>query len=305
MKFLFAQTAISEEEILAADSIAAEKVTQTIDMLKGMSVEDAFSFILKSLTDFAWDIFIAILIFLVGRWIIRYIDKILNKVFVRKEVEVSLAGFIRSFVKGALYVVLVITLVKKVGVDTSSFVALLASAGVAIGMALSGTFQNFAGGILIMLLRPFKVGDYILTQGFEGTVKEIRLFNTLMSTTDNKQITIPNSNIINNVINNSSAETRRRIDLNVTISYGDDYDVARAALLDIVNADSRIEQDPNPPYIALSSLGDSAVNVLVRVWVPSTEYWSVYHSLNEKIYKQLPEKGIHFPFPQLDVRITQ
>ena len=305
MKFLFAQTAISEEEILAADSIAAEKVTQTIDMLKGMTVEDAFSFILKSLADFAWDIFIAILIFLVGRWIIRYIDKILNKVFVRKEVEISLAGFIRSFVKGALYVVLVITLVKKVGVDTSSFVALLASAGVAIGMALSGTFQNFAGGILIMLLRPFKVGDYILTQGFEGTVKEIRLFNTLMSTTDNKQITIPNSNIINNVINNSSAETRRRIDLNVTISYGDDYDVARAALLDIVNADSRIEQDPNPPYIALSSLGDSAVNVLVRVWVPSTEYWSVYHSLNEKIYKQLPEKGIHFPFPQLDVRITQ
>ena len=305
MKFLFAQTAISEDEILAADSIAAEKVTQTIDMLKGMTVEDAFSFILKSLTDFAWDIFIAILIFLVGRWIIRYIDKILNKVFVRKEVEVSLAGFIRSFVKGALYVVLVITLVKKVGVDTSSFVALLASAGVAIGMALSGTFQNFAGGILIMLLRPFKVGDYILTQGFEGTVKEIRLFNTLMSTTDNKQITIPNSNIINNVINNSSAETRRRIDLNVTISYGDDYDVARAALLDIVNADSRIEQDPNPPYIALSSLGDSAVNVLVRVWVPSTEYWSVYHGLNEKIYKQLPEKGIHFPFPQLDVRITQ
>lgn len=305
MKFLFAQTAISEEEILAADSIAAEKVTQTIDMLKGMTVEDAFSFILKSLTDFAWDIFIAILIFLVGRWIIRYIDKILNKVFVRKEVEISLAGFIRSFVKGALYVVLIITLVKKVGVDTSSFVALLASAGVAIGMALSGTFQNFAGGILIMLLRPFKVGDYILTQGFEGTVKEIRLFNTLMSTTDNKQITIPNSNIINNVINNSSAETRRRIDLNVTISYGDDYDVARAALLDIVNADSRIEQDPNPPYIALSSLGDSAVNVLVRVWVPSTEYWSVYHGLNEKIYKQLPEKGIHFPFPQLDVRITQ
>lgn len=305
MKFLFAQTAISEEEILAADSIAAEKVTQTIEMLKGMSVEDAFSFILKSLADFAWDIFIAILIFLVGRWIIRYIDKILNKVFVRKEVEVSLAGFIRSFVKGALYVVLIITLVKKVGVDTSSFVALLASAGVAIGMALSGTFQNFAGGILILLLRPFKVGDYILTQGFEGTVKEIRLFNTLMSTTDNKQITIPNSNIINNVINNSSAETRRRIDLNVTISYGDNYDVARVALLDIVNEDSRIEQDPNPPYIALSSLGDSAVNVLVRVWVPSTEYWSVYHSLNEKIYKQLPEKGIHFPFPQLDVRITQ
>lgn len=304
IKMLLAQS-ISEQDILAADSIAAEKVTQTIEMLKGMSVEDAFSFILKSAVDFAWDIFVAILIFLVGRWIIRYIDKILNKVFVRKEVEVSLAGFIRSFVKGALYVVLIITLVKKVGVDTSSFVALLASAGVAIGMALSGTFQNFAGGILILLLRPFKVGDYILTQGFEGTVKEIRLFNTLMSTTDNKQITIPNSNIINNVINNSSAETRRRIDLNVTISYGDDYDVARAALLDIVNADSRIEQDPNPPYIALSSLGDSAVNVLVRVWVPSSEYWSVYHGLNEKIYKQLPEKGIHFPFPQLDVRITQ
>lgn len=304
IKMLLAQS-ISEQDILAADSIAAEKMKQTVEMLKGMSVEDAFSFILKSAVDFAWDIFIAILIFVIGRWIIRTIDKSLDKLFVRKDVEVSLAGFIRYMVKGALYVMLIIALIKKLGVDTSSFVALLASAGVAIGMALSGTFQNFAGGILILLLRPFKVGDYILTQGFEGTVKEIRLFNTLMSTTDNKQITIPNSNIINNVINNSSAETRRRIDLNVTISYGDDYDVARAALLDIVNADSRIEQDPNPPYIALSSLGDSAVNVLVRVWVPSSEYWSVYHGLNEKIYKQLPEKGIHFPFPQLDVRITQ
>ena len=160
IKMLLAQS-ISEQDILAADSIAAEKMKQTVEMLKGMSVEDAFSFILKSAVDFAWDICIAILIFLVGRWIIRYIDKILNKVFVRKEVEVSLAGFIRSFVKGALYIVLIITLIKKVGVDTSSFVALLASAGVAIGMALSGTFQNFAGGILILLLRPFKVGDYV------------------------------------------------------------------------------------------------------------------------------------------------
>lgn len=303
-RFLLAQT-IAEEEIMAADSIAAEKMSQTVQMLKGMSVEEAFQFVMKGLMDFAWDIVVAVVIFLIGKLLIGYIDKLLNKLFVSKDVEISLAGFVRSFVKAALYIILIIALIKKVGVDTSSFVALLASAGVAIGMALSGTFQNFAGGILILMLRPFRVGDYVQTQGFEGTVKDIRLFNTIMSTVDNKLITIPNSNIINNVINNFSAETRRRIDLTVAISYGDDYDVARAALLDIVNADSRIEQEPIPPYIALSSLGDSDVNVLVRVWVSSSEYWNVYHSLNEQIYKQLPEKGIHFPFPQMDVRITQ
>lgn len=303
-RFLLAQT-IAEEEIMAADSIAAEKMSQTVQMLKGMSVEEAFQFVMKGLMDFAWDIVVAVVIFLIGKLLIGYIDKLLNKLFVSKDVEISLAGFVRSFVKAALYIILIIALIKKVGVDTSSFVALLASAGVAIGMALSGTFQNFAGGILILMLRPFRVGDYVQTQGFEGTVKDIRLFNTIMSTVDNKLITIPNSNIINNVINNFSAETRRRIDLTVAISYGDDYDVAKAALLDIVNADSRIEQDPIPPYIALSSLGDSDVNVLVRVWVSSSEYWNVYHSLNEQIYKQLPEKGIHFPFPQMDVRITQ
>lgn len=303
-RFLLAQT-IAEEEIMAADSIAAEKMSQTVQMLKGMSVEEAFQFVMKGLMDFAWDIVVAVVIFLIGKLLIGYIDKLLNKLFVSKDVEISLAGFVRSFVKAALYIILIIALIKKVGVDTSSFVALLASAGVAIGMALSGTFQNFAGGILILMLRPFRVGDYVQTQGFEGTVKDIRLFNTIMSTVDNKLITIPNSNIINNVINNFSAETRRRIDLTVAISYGDDYDVAKAALLDIVNADSRIEQEPIPPYIALSSLGDSDVNVLVRVWVSSSEYWNVYHSLNEQIYKQLPEKGIHFPFPQMDVRITQ
>lgn len=293
----------SANEIIQADSIAREKMTQTIEMIKGMSVEEAVSFVSKGLLNFAWDIFVAVLIYIVGRWVIRYMDRLLDKLFVKRNVEISLASFVRSFVKGALYIILIISIVRRLGVDTSSLVALLASAGVAIGMALSGTLQNFAGGIMILMLRPFRIGDYIQTQGNEGTVKDIRLFNTVMCTVDNKRITIPNASIINNVINNFSAENKRRIDLVVAISYGDDYDVARRALLDIIAADKRILTSPEP-YIVLKQLGDSSVNVLVRIWTPSEVYWDVYHNLNEQIYKHLPQHGIRFPFPQLDVRVT-
>ncbi|MBQ5807192.1 MAG: mechanosensitive ion channel, partial [Tidjanibacter sp.] len=253
---------------------------------------------------FAWDILVAIAIYIVGRWIIRYLDRLLERIFTRRNMEISLARFVRSFVRVALYVILIVSLVRKLGVDTSSFVALLASTGVAIGMALSGTLQNFAGGIMILLLRPFRIGDYVQTQGFEGTVKEIKLFNTVLNTVDNKLITLPNGPIVNNVINNYSAENRRRVDLNVTISYGDDYDVARQAILDIIAADSRIEQDP-APFVAIGSLGDSAVNITIRVWAKSSDYWGIYHNLNEQIYKQLPTKGIHFPFPQMQVHIEK
>lgn len=289
---------------IATDSLAVSKVAQTVEQIKEMPLQDALEFVTKGLLGFAWDILIAVAIYIVGRWVVRYIDRLLGRIFERRNVEISLAKFVRSFVKAALYVILIVSIVRKLGVDTSSFVALLASTGVAIGMALSGTLQNFAGGIMILLLRPFRIGDYVQTQGFEGAVKEIKLFNTVINTPDNKLITLPNGPIVNNVINNFSAENRRRVDLTVAISYGDDFDVAREALLAIIAADSRIEQEP-APFVAISSLGDSSVNVVVRVWTKSADYWGVYHDLNEQIYKQLPNKGVHFPYPHLDVHVTK
>lgn len=293
-----------QTDLIAADSVATAKVTQTVEQIKSMPFEDALEFVTKGLLDFGWDILIAVAIYIVGRWIVRYLDRLLERIFIRREMEVSLAKFIRSFVRTALYVIIIITIVRKLGIDTSSFVALLASTGVAIGMALSGTLQNFAGGIMILLLRPFRIGDYVQTQGVEGSIKEIKLFNTVINTVDNKLITLPNGPIVNNIINNFSAENRRRVDLSVSISYGDDYDVARQALLDMIAADERIEKDP-APFVAIGSLGENAVKITIRVWAKSSDYWGIYHDLNEKIYKELPTKGIHFPFPQIQVHVDK
>lgn len=293
-----------QTDLIAADSVATAKVAQTVEQIKSMPFEDALEFVTKGLLDFGWDILIAVAIYIVGRWIVRYLDRLLERIFIRREMEVSLAKFIRSFVRTALYVIIIITIVRKLGIDTSSFVALLASTGVAIGMALSGTLQNFAGGIMILLLRPFRIGDYVQTQGVEGSIKEIKLFNTVINTVDNKLITLPNGPIVNNIINNFSAENRRRVDLSVSISYGDDYDVARQALLDMIAADERIEKD-SAPFVAIGSLGENAVKITIRVWAKSSDYWGIYHDLNEKIYKELPAKGIHFPFPQIQVHVDK
>lgn len=286
-----------------ADSLA-QNLTQKVEQIKEMPLNEALEFVTRGVLGFFWDVLICVTIYLVARWIIRYIDRLLGRVFERKRVEISLGKFVRSLVRAALYVIVVITIVRKLGIDTSSFVALLASVGVAIGMALSGTLQNFAGGVMILLLRPFRIGDYVQTQGIEGSVKEIKLFNTVINTADNKLITLPNGPIVNNIINNFSAEKRRRVDMTVSISYGDDYDVARKAILDILSADSRIMQEP-APFVALGSLGDSAVNVTIRVWTASEDYWGVYFDLNEKFYKELPAKGVNFPYPHLDVQVTQ
>ncbi len=296
MKFL-------QVDPIQVDSLA-NNISATVEQIKEMPFQEALDFVTKGLAGFFWDVLICIAIYVVARWIIRYIDRLLKRMFERKSVEISLAKFIRSIIRAALYVVVIISIVRRLGIDTSSFVALLASVGVAIGMALSGTLQNFAGGVMILLLRPFRIGDYIQTQGIEGSVKEIKLFNTVINTVDNKLITLPNGPIVNNIINNFSAESRRRVDWSISIAYGDDYDVARAAILEILAAEERIEKDP-APFVALGSLGDSAVNITVRVWAKSSDYWGIYHDTLEKVYKQLPAKGINFPFPQMDVHITK
>lgn len=288
---------------IQVDSLA-NNLSTTVEQIKEMPFKDALDFVVKGLAGFFWDILICVAIYVVARWIIRYIDRLIGKLFERKSVEVSLAKFIRSLVRAVLYVIVIITIIRRLGIDTSSFVALLASVGVAIGMALSGTLQNFAGGVMILLLRPFRIGDYVQTQGIEGSVKEIKLFNTVINTVDNKLITLPNGPIVNNIINNFSAEKRRRVDFSVAISYGDDYDVARKAILEILEADERIDKS-TAPFVAIGALADSSVNITVRVWAKSEYYWGIYHDTLEKFYKELPAKGIHFPFPQMDVHLTK
>lgn len=291
---------------LPPDSVIRASIMQKIERLSDMSGEEIFRTIATWTVQLVGKIILALIIYYVGRWLIKRLLHLLGAIFERREVDVSLASFLKNLVEIVLMIVLISIVVGVLGISTTSFMAIFASAGLAVGMALSGTLQNFAGGVMILLLKPYRIGDYIEAQGQAGTVKEIRLFNTIINTPDNKMIIIPNNSISTSIINNYSKENRRRIDLNISISYGDDFDVARAAFLEILDNDPRVLfEQGRQPLVALTNLGDSAVVVLVRFWVKSSDYWDAYFAVNEAIYKQLPEKGIHFPFPQLDVRIAQ
>lgn len=199
-----------------------------------------------------------------------------------------------------LTILLVVAIIGKLGIETTSFAALLASAGVAIGMALSGNLQNFAGGLIILILRPFKVGDWIETQGESGTVREILIFHTLLTTADNKVIYIPNGALSSGTIVNYSREETRRVEWIVGVEYGEDYDKVESAVRTILAADQRILTTP-APFIALHALDASSVNVVIRVWVKTSDYWNVYFDMNKKIYAEFNKAGIGFPFPQLTV----
>ena len=191
-----------------------------------------------------------------------------------------------------------------IGVEMTSFIAILGAAGLAVGMALSGTLQNFAGGVLILLLKPFKVGDYIDAAGYQGSVSAIQIFNTVMKTPDNVVITIPNGSLMNTSMKNYSAEKTRRVDWTFGIGYGDSYDKAKEVLLNMIASDERIFKDP-APFIALSELADSSVNIVVRVWVNAPDYWTVFYEMNEKVYKNFEKEGLNIPFPQMDVHVKK
>ena len=201
-------------------------------------------------------------------------------------------------------IIVIISIVGILGVNTSSFIALFASAGLAIGMALSGTLQNFAGGLMVLFIKPFKVGDFIEAQGYSGSVKEISLFNTLINTIDNKTIIIPNGGLSTGIINNYSKEPVRRVDWTFGIAYGDNYDVAKETITEMLNKDTRVIKNPDI-FIALHSLGDSSVNIVVRAWVTSEEYWDLYFDINEKVYKTFPMVGLSIPFPQMDIHMSK
>lgn len=217
-----------------------EKGTDAIRAFGNLSIDDAISKIVNSMVDFAFQLLIAVVVFYIGRFIIGKIYRMVHAVMVGRNMDASLTTFVLSLIRIILYFILIVTIVSILGIETSSFLALFASAGVAIGMALSGTLQNFAGGVLILLLKPYKVGDYIAAQGYEGTVKEIQIFHTVINTIDNKAIIIPNGGLSTGSINNYSLEQYRRVDWTIALSYGTDYEKAAQAIREIVSSDERV-----------------------------------------------------------------
>lgn len=247
------------------------------------------------------DLIGAIIIYVVGRFIIKQISRLISKLLEKRKLEVSVQTFLKSLLSLLLNLILAFAIIGKLGVETTSFAALLASAGVAVGMALSGNLSNFAGGLIILVFKPFKVGDYIdAPGGMSGTVKEIQIFHTILTTPDNRIVFMPNGSLSSNaVVNYSKAETRR-IDWTFGVEYGEDFAKVKAVLERIIAADDRILKDP-APFIALNELAASSVDIKVRVWTKAADYWSVLFDMNQKVYATFNQEGIGFPFPQLTV----
>lgn len=242
----------------------------------------------------------ALIIFIVGRILISFIKRMVESVLQKRKVEPSIRSFVQSLVNILLTILLIIAVIGKLGVETTSFAALLASAGVAVGMALSGNLQNFAGGLIILLFRPFKVGDFIEGQGTSGTVREIQIFHTILTMTDNKVVYIPNGALSSGTVINYSREETRRVEWVFGVEYGEQYEKVEEVLRRIIAADPRILSTP-APFIALHALDASSVNILLRVWVKGSDYWDVYFDMNKTVYATFAREGIGFPFPQLTV----
>ncbi len=246
----------------------------------------------------------AVITLIIGLWVIKILQNAIKRTFEKREVDISLRGFLNSMVGILLKIMLFISVIGMLGVEMTSFIAILGAAGLAVGMALSGTLQNFAGGVMILIFKPFKIGDYIEAQGHAGSVREIQIFNTILKTPDNKTIIIPNGGLSTGSMTNYSAELQRRVDFVFGIGYGDDVDKARSVLLKLINDDKRILKVP-APFIAVSELADSSVNLVVRVWAEATDYWGIHFDLNENVYKTFEKEGLNIPFPQMDVHLQK
>lgn len=288
--------------IQAELAAAAEKIatTPTSELLSDL-VDKALSFGLKVVA--------AIAIYFVGAWLIKKIKNLLKRIFEKRDFEPAIESFIQSIVGIALWIILIIAVIGTLGVETTSFAALLAGGGMAIGLALNGTVQNFAGGIMILIFRPFKAGDFIEMQGFTGTVTEVTITSTKLITTDNRVIIIPNGAISNGTINNYSHMPLRRLDLTVDVEYGTSSEKVCEMVMSLIKQDTRIlnaeTSGKADPFVALSALKDSSIQFVVRVWVKSEDYWDVNFDLLKNIYEELPKNGIQFPYPKLDVNIIK
>ena len=292
------------KELIVPDSVQKAQLAQVVKKISSLDYDSLLTNIVQEAGWVCFKILIAFVIYFIGKQLIKWVVRIMDRAFVRHKVELSLRSFLRSLTRVVLMLVLVLAIVQTLGVNTSSFLAIFASAGLAIGMALSGTLQNFAGGVVLLILRPYKVGDYIEAQGQAGTVESIGLFQTCLKTPDHQTIYVPNNSIATSIIDNYSQSENRRIEWILSISYGDDVDVARREILAMLAEDKRILTE-TPPVVYVKTLNSSSVDLSVRAWVANGDYWTVFFEMNERMYKELPAKGINFPFPQMDVHITK
>ena len=279
-------------------------------MLDKIFSPDTYSVLGQWALGFCKNLIVAIIVYVIGSWLIKWAKKLFVKMLERSKVDTSLYTFLTSIVNVVLWFTLIIIIISILGIETSSFIALFASAGVAIGMALSGTLQNFAGGVMILLFKPFKVGDYIEAQGYAGTVKEIQIFNTIIRTNDAQTIIIPNGGLSTGSMKNYSTEPYRRVDLDFQFAYGTDLNKVKDAIQEIQKRNSLILQGPvkdSPvvaaPWIGVTKLGESGVMMNTRSWCKGADYWSVYFYMNETVYQELKERGFMFPFNRMDVNI--
>lgn len=249
-------------------------------------------------------IVIAVLVFIIGLWIVKILVKGFNKASTKSKMEASLQKFLSSLFSMTLKVLVIISVISMLGVETTSFIAVLGAAGLAVGFALQGSLSNFAGGVLILIFKPFKVGDFIDGGGHTGTVHSIEVLATTLKTPDNKTIIIPNGALSNNSVTNYSSEEKRRVDFVFGISYGDNMKKAKELIADVISKDDRIFKDPEP-FIVIGNLGDSSVDITVRVWVETPNYWAVYFDITEKVKEIFDDQGISIPFPQMDIHQFQ
>ncbi|UKN02191.1 mechanosensitive ion channel [Paracrocinitomix mangrovi] len=282
-----------------ADSLA----TTTSEVVEGSgSYQFSWHSILDKLQEWGINLAIALAVLFIGFFLAKRITKMIGKALDKKEFDVSLKKFLKSLVGNTLRILVVVSALGQLGVEMTSFVALIGAAGLAIGMAFSGTLGNFAGGVMILVFRPYKVGDYIKAQGEEGVVYEIQIFNTVLLTVDNKTVIVPNGAMANGNITNFTMQKNRRVDFVVGIAYGDSYQDAVKVLQRFISEDEKILQDP-APFIGLGALADSSVNITLRVWAKTEDYWEVHFKMNQKIYEEFGKEGLNIPFPQMDVHL--
>lgn len=254
------------------------------------------------LLEYGQKLAIGLIILVVGLWLAGAISRAAQKLMAARKFDAALQSFLGSMISIVLKVLVAITALGTLGIEMTSFVAILGAASLAVGMALSGTLQNFAGGVMILIFKPVKVGDVLEAQGYVGSVAEIQIFNTILKTPDNKTIIIPNGGLSTGSMINYSTEATRRVDWTFGIGYGDDAEKAQQVLLQMLNEDERVLKDP-APFVAVSALADSSVNFTVRAWVESANYWPVFFDLNKRVYKEFGQHGLNIPFPQMDVHL--
>lgn len=280
--------------------LQANPMDAVSEIVEKGNLDTFFHEIITISVDAGKSILLAIVIFVVGRFLINIINRLIAKTLDRRNIEPTIQTFLKSFINILLTILLIISVVSALGVNTTSFAALLASAGVAVGMALSGNLQNLAGGLILLLFKPYKVGDYIDAQGVSGTVKAIQIFHTILTTPDNKEIYVPNGSLSSGSITNYSKNDLRRVDMSIGVEYGTDVEKVRKTIQSIFDTDERILKDP-APFVELAQLADSSINFTIRMWVENSNYWGVHFDMIRKIYEEFNRQNIGFPFPQIQI----